>query len=71
MLGAIVNGFAKRGPTLVHCQAGLNRSGLVAANALRLRGMPASEAIALLRRQRSPAVLCNSAFEEWLLRRDK
>lgn len=58
---------SKIAPTLVHCQAGLNRSGLVAALALILDGMPPADAIALLRKQRSEAVLCNRAFEHWLL----
>lgn len=52
--------------TLVHCQAGLNRSNLIAATALMLEGMSADEAIKLLRLKRSPAVLCNPAFEEHL-----
>jgi protein-tyrosine phosphatase len=52
---------------LVHCQAGLNRSGLVAAQVLMLKGWPAVEAINHLREKRSPLVLCNTAFETWLL----
>jgi protein-tyrosine phosphatase len=55
------------GPTLVHCQAGLNRSSLVAAATLIRRGSTPEDAIALLRERRSPAVLCNEAFERWLL----
>jgi hypothetical protein len=55
------------GPTLVHCQAGLNRSALVAGLALVLDGFAPAEAIDLLRRRRSPAVLCNPVFEAWLL----
>ena len=43
-----VNACCADGPTLVHCQAGLNRSGLVAARALMLRGRTAQEAIDLL-----------------------
>lgn len=54
------------GPTLVHCQAGLNRSALVTAYALIRAGMQPRDAIALLRRQRSPAVLSNEYFEAWL-----
>lgn len=57
----------ERGKTIVHCQAGLNRSGLVAATALILDGMKPQEAIDLLRKKRSPLVLCNHYFEEWLL----
>jgi protein-tyrosine phosphatase len=55
------------GVTLIHCQAGLNRSGLVTALVLMLGGMDAREAIALLRAKRSPAVLCNPYFEGFLL----
>lgn len=57
------------GPTLVHCQAGLNRSSLVAATALTLiRGLPftGQDAIDLIREKRSPACLDNPAFEEWV-----
>lgn len=63
-----VNECREDAPTLVHCQAGLNRSGLVAARALILDGVAPADAISLLREKRSPAVLCNSAFEEWLLK---
>jgi protein-tyrosine phosphatase len=65
-IAAIVNIWRKQGPVLVHCQAGLNRSGLVVCAALMQDGMTAQEAIALLRAQRSPASLCNPAFEEYL-----
>lgn len=61
-----VNTCRYQGPTLVNCQAGLNRSNLVAARALMLDGMSAQDAIALLREKRSPAVLCNPAFVEIL-----
>lgn len=50
-------------PTLVHCQAGLNRSTLVAATALVISGeMTAVDAITHIRAQRSPACLCNPLF---------
>lgn len=59
---------AQTGPVLLHCQAGLNRSALVAATALHLYdGRGGEAAIDLLRTQRSPAVLCNPAFEKWVL----
>lgn len=58
------------GPVLVHCRAGLNRSGLIVARALILDGMPAGDAIALIRERRSPCALCNPVFEEWL-RKDR
>jgi protein-tyrosine phosphatase len=61
-----VNSRRKQGNVLVHCQAGLNRSGLVTAAALILGGMTASEAIHTLRARRSPAVLCNPLFVTWL-----
>ena len=51
----------------VHCRAGLNRSGLICALVLMQRGYSASSAIMLLRQKRDSAVLCNNAFERWLL----
>lgn len=54
------------GDILVHCQAGLNRSGVVVARVLQKLGWDTSEAIDHLREVRSPAVLCNPAFEAWL-----
>lgn len=58
----LVLSFMEKGKTLVHCQAGLNRSGLVAAVALMKLGRTADEAITLLRESRSPMVLCNDTF---------
>lgn len=69
-----INVCVKDGPTLVHCQAGLNRSSLVAVRSLMLREedpYSANEAIGLLREKRSPACLCNPAFEEYLRGLDK
>jgi len=68
-LAECVNAYKRQGVTLVHCQAGLNRSGLISALALIEEGMKAVNAISLLRAKRSPAVLCNQIFEEWLLTR--
>jgi hypothetical protein len=62
-----VNRYLIEGKTLVHCQAGLNRSNLVAALALIRGGRPPAAAVALLRSKRSPVVLCNQTFESWLL----
>jgi protein-tyrosine phosphatase len=62
-----VNSCRRQGPTLVHCQAGLNRSSMIIAAAYMLDGMTAPEAIAMLREKRSPAALCNPSFERWLL----
>ena len=61
-----VNACRETGPVLVHCQAGLNRSSLVVARALMLAGKSAEDAISTLREKRSPACLCNHAFEEYL-----
>lgn len=66
----VVAALDRGGKVLVHCQAGLNRSNLITALALMKRGRTAEEAIALLRDQRSPVVLCNEAFEAWLLNAD-
>lgn len=64
-----VNACRRQGPTLVHCQAGLNRSGLIAAIALLRDGEDRTprEAIDLLRSSRSTAVLCNPAFENMVM----
>lgn len=51
---------------LVHCQAGLNRSGLLAARILTLQGWTPAAAIAKLRQSRCELVLCNEAFENWI-----
>jgi len=64
-----INQCRKDGPTLVHCQAGLNRSSLVAVYALMLEGRSAEKSIEIVRTKRSPACLCNKSFEEWLLSR--
>jgi protein-tyrosine phosphatase len=66
-IAAWVNAAAEDGPTLVHCQAGLNRSSLVVARALMQRGLPSGDAISLIRERRSPACLCNPAFEAHLM----
>lgn len=58
------------GPTLVHCQAGLNRSGLLTTLFLVAGGMEPAAAIEKIRARRSPAVLCNKAFEAYILAHD-
>ena len=65
-LANYVSAVAKIGMTLVHCQAGLNRSALVAGLSLIGGGMKPKDAIDLLREKRSVAVLCNKAFARWL-----
>lgn len=51
---------------LVHCQAGMNRSGLVTAVALICLGYSPFTAIAELRELRGPEVLCNPNFENYV-----
>jgi Dual specificity phosphatase, catalytic domain len=68
-LADLVRAKRRDGKVLVHCQAGLNRSGLVTALALILGDMHPADAIAMLRRKRCDVVLCNSTFERWLLAR--
>lgn len=68
-LAETVNLFRGYGNVLVHCQAGLNRSGLVTALALILDGDEPEVAIHRLRSERCPIVLCNETFERWLLER--
>ncbi|MFD9411168.1 protein phosphatase [Streptomyces sp. NPDC059989] len=52
--------------TLVRCHSGYNRSGLVVAQCLIDRGMAPAEAIALVRRRRSPWALHNETFTSYL-----
>ena len=70
-IARLVNECRKTGPTLVHCQAGLNRSSLVVARALFLEGGEKNKdgetIIKYLRAARSEACLCNPAFEDEVL----
>jgi protein-tyrosine phosphatase len=61
-----INECRRSGAVLVHCQAGLNRSSLIAARALFLGGgfTTGDEIVEHLRASRSPACLCNKAFED-------
>jgi hypothetical protein len=58
--------WSKGRRVLIRCQAGWNRSGLITALALMLAGKTANDAIALIRKRRSPHALCNSDFVDWL-----
>lgn len=77
LLAQWVNLCRQTGPVLVHCQAGLNRSSLVVFEALRTHDWALHEwdkpdprvIVQHMRETRSPAVLCNPAFEEWVLSR--
>lgn len=60
--------FVQKGKTLIHCQAGINRSGMITALVLNKHyGMPIEEAISLQREKRTEFVLANKHFEEFLL----
>jgi protein-tyrosine phosphatase len=59
-----------QGMVLVHCQQGINRSGLVTGLALYEQGFSAKDAIALMRKRRFAGVLSNKVFEAWLLALD-
>lgn len=60
-------GFAlwHRGPLLVHCTFGFNRSGMVVARILMEDGLSADSAIVLIREKR-PGALSNQSFVNWL-----
>lgn len=62
----VSNALDTGGNVLVHCQAGINRSNLVAAAALVRRGRTPSEAITLLRNKRHRHVLANRSFEDYV-----
>lgn len=70
-----INICKRHGRTLVHCQAGLNRSGLLTGLSLISDDMDPefykqpAKVIAHMRERRSKAVLCNKHFEQWLLAR--
>ena len=52
---------------LVHCDAGLNRSGLVCALTLIKLGFKPQDAVSLLRKQRCNEVLYNRVFYDYVL----
>lgn len=71
MVDEVVDALEKGGNVLVHCQAGINRSNLVATLVLRKwKGLTSAEAIAMLREKRSELVLANKGFERYLLSLD-
>ena len=57
----------RRERVLVRCQMGLNRSGLLVAAVLLVRGWEPSDAIHRIRSRRGVHALSNPYFEEWLL----
>jgi len=71
LVDEVVEALEGGGNVLVHCQAGINRSNLVATLALRKwKGLTSEQAIAMLREKRSPLVLANKGFERYLLNLD-
>lgn len=63
-IATLVNELRETGTTLTVCQAGLNRSSLIVARALFLDGFgTGDEIVEHIRKVRSPACLCNPAFE--------
>lgn len=64
---AVSDALDTGGNVLVHCQAGINRSNLVAAGVLVHRGRSPQEAIDLLREKRGQLVLSNPTFEDYIL----
>lgn len=68
----IVEALKTGGNVLSQCQAGINRSNLIATRVLMKHyNMTAVEAIELLRKQRGELVLANKTFEGWLLSHDE
>lgn len=65
----VVEALTYSGNVLVHCQAGINRSNLIAGAALIKMGRTPTEAVALLREKRSPHVLANRDFYNYLMAR--
>lgn len=64
---AALDALERGDKVLVHCQAGINRSNLVAAVVLmRLLDISANDAITMLREGRSHLVLANKTFENYL-----
>jgi protein-tyrosine phosphatase len=59
--------YGQLGHVLIHCQAGLNRSGLVMSRVLQMSGLTAEESVAMIREKRSPYCLINKHFEDWTL----
>lgn len=69
-IASIVNRSRESFDVLVHCQAGLNRSCLVAAEAMILAGRGPREAISQIRERHDPQALFNPAFVAWLMAKE-
>ena len=68
---AVVEALSEGGNVLVHCQAGINRSNLVASRALmKAYDMSSTDAIRLLEEKRHPLILSNQTFKDYVLSTD-
>lgn len=56
---------------LVHCSAGLNRSGVINGRALMWLGMSVDEAVSTIRKNRYSSALCNPRFVRWLYEEER
>lgn len=67
--GLVINEYLEQRKTvLIHCTGGLNRSSLVTGRYLiDHEEMTPKEAVILMRAKRDTYVLCNRAFERWVL----
>ncbi len=72
IVDSVVDALNKNQKVLVHCTAGLNRSALVCVLVLmKMSKITAKAAITHLRRFRSPDVLFNKTFFNYLIEKDK
>lgn len=62
----VIQDYAAGKRIFIRCQAGINRSSLVMALALMKMGVPLDEVVANMRELRSPYVLFNRSFMEYL-----
>lgn len=62
----VADGIREGRKVLVRCQAGLNRSSLVAGIALVILGFSGADAVQLIRARRSPWALCNEQYAQFL-----
>lgn len=62
----IASALREGAEVLVHCDAGLNRSGVVVGRTLLELGVPVEEAISSIRAARGSSALCNHWFVRWL-----
>lgn len=66
-IARIAVAWEKKGDVLIHCQAGMNRSCLIASRVLQANGFTPRESVDILRERRTPYALINPLFEGWTL----